>query len=166
MLFEAEDWKMDIYGIEINKFIDTILDVAFAHGGSRPMVLACFSPEICILASQKQNKYPVMFLSESGLFPTGDIRASGLQQAVHFAKRWDLQGVIAESNPFVSSPGLIRYVKEKGLACASWGGLNDIPESAKVCAPKRQVKRMKADLLCCRFKQMLVWMRLSLMLYD
>jgi glycerophosphodiester phosphodiesterase len=133
MLFEAEDWKMDIQGIEINKFIDTILAVAFEHGGNRPMVLASFTPEICILAAYKQSKYPVMFLSESGLYSTGDVRASSLQQAVHFAKRWGMPGVIVESNPFVSSPALIGYVKEKRLRCASWGGNNDVPESALVC---------------------------------
>jgi glycerophosphoryl diester phosphodiesterase len=132
MLFEAEDWKMDFYGIEINKFIDTIFKTTFEHGRNRPIVLASFTPEICILAAYKQTKYPVMFLSESGLYPTGDIRASSLQQAVHFAKRWGLPGVIMESNPFVASPALIGYVKEKGLGCASWGGNNDVPEHALV----------------------------------
>jgi hypothetical protein len=133
MLFEAEDWKMDIFGIEINKFIDTILAVTFEHAKNRPILLASFTPEICILAAYKQTKYPVRFLSESGLYSTGDIRASSLQQAVHFAKRWGLPGVIMESNPFVSSPALIGYIKEKGLGCASWGGNNDIPENAVVC---------------------------------
>ncbi|EHK99248.1 putative Glycerophosphodiester phosphodiesterase GDE1 [Glarea lozoyensis 74030] len=134
MLFEAEDWKMDFYGIEINKFIDTIFKTTFEHGRNRPIVLASFTPEICILAAYKQTKYPVMFLSESGLYPTGDIRASSLQQAVHFAKRWGLPGVIIESNPLVASPALIGYVKEKGLGCASWGGNNDVPEHALIQA--------------------------------
>ncbi|KAG9231851.1 Glycerophosphoryl diester phosphodiesterase family-domain-containing protein [Amylocarpus encephaloides] len=134
MLFEAEDWKMDLYGIEINIFLNTILDIAFTHGRSRSIIFMSFSPEICILVSQKQAKYPVMFLSESGLFPTGDIRASSLQQAVHFSRRWGLEGICMNSEPFVKCPRLVEYVRAAGLVCTSWGALNDDPEGAKIQA--------------------------------
>jgi glycerophosphodiester phosphodiesterase len=35
MLWEAEDWKMDLYGIELNKFVDTTLQKVYSLGGQR-----------------------------------------------------------------------------------------------------------------------------------
>ncbi len=133
MLWEAEDWKMDLYGVELNLIVDTILDKVHSLAGDRAIVFTSFSPELCIIASHKQQRYPVMFLNESNLFPTGDIRASNLQQAVHFARRWGLPGVVMSSEPFVASPKLVRFVHDAGLVCVSFGALNDEPENAKVC---------------------------------
>jgi glycerophosphoryl diester phosphodiesterase len=135
MLFEAaDDWKMDLYAIELNLFVDTILSRIFQQPsiGARPMIFSSFSPEICILLSLKQSSYPVLFLNDSGNYPTGDIRASSLQEAVHFVKRWNLDGIVMASEPFVLAPRLIGLARNKGLVCASYGALNDDPRSAKV----------------------------------
>ncbi|PVH72793.1 hypothetical protein DL98DRAFT_595678 [Cadophora sp. DSE1049] len=64
MLWEAEDWKMDLYGVELNIVVDTVLEKVSALAGNRAIVFTSFSPELCILASHKQQKYPVMFLNE------------------------------------------------------------------------------------------------------
>jgi len=34
MLWEAEDVNMEFYGIELNFYLDTILQTVFAHAGS------------------------------------------------------------------------------------------------------------------------------------
>lgn len=132
MLWEAEDWKMDTYGIELNLVVDTVLEKVFTLSKNRAIVFTSFSPELCILLSHKQNRYPVMFLNESNLFPTGDVRASNLQEAIHFARHWGLPGVVMSSEPFIMSPKLVRQVKDSGLICASFGAMNDEPENAKV----------------------------------
>lgn len=132
MLWEAEDWKMDLYGVELNLFTDIVLETVYKYAGNRPIVFTSFSPDLCILLSHKQQAYPVMFLNESNLFPTGDVRASNLQEAIQFARHWGLPGVVMSSEPFVSSPMLVTYVKEAGLVCASFGALNDDPGNAKV----------------------------------
>ncbi len=132
MLFEAHDWGMDAYAVELNHLVDTILDKVYRLAGSRTIFLSSFSPEICILLSNKQDVYPVFFLTESGHIPSADARADSLQEAIHFAKSWRLPGVICRSEPLVISPGLVRYVKDSGLLCISWGGLNDDPQHAKV----------------------------------
>ena len=132
MLWEAENWKMDTYGIELNTLVDVILDKVFTLGGNRAIIFTSFSPELCILLSHKQQAYPVLFLNESGLYPTGDVRASNLQEAVHFARSWNLPGVVMSSEPFVISPKLVKYVKEAGLVCATFGAPNEDPENAKV----------------------------------
>ncbi|KAK6357238.1 Glycerophosphocholine phosphodiesterase [Orbilia javanica] len=132
MLFECDDWKMEKYYIDANTFVDTILQTIFKFGGSRPIILSSFSPEVCILASVKQNVYPVMFLNDAGLSPTGDIRASSLQEAINFAKSLNLFGVVSASEPFVMSPKLVNFTKKAGLACASYGSQNSNPTFAKL----------------------------------
>jgi glycerophosphoryl diester phosphodiesterase len=135
MLFEAaDDWKSDIFAIEINLFVDTILSNILSHHSchSRPIIFSSFSPEICILISLKQTSFPILFLNDSGNRPTGDVRASSLQEAIHFAKRWNLDGVVMASEPFVYAPRLVGVAKEKGLVTASYGALNNEPKCAKV----------------------------------
>ncbi|KAK6495547.1 Glycerophosphocholine phosphodiesterase [Arthrobotrys musiformis] len=123
---------MEKYYIDVNTFVDTILQTIFRFGGSRPIILSSFSPEVCILASTKQNVYPVLFLNDAGLSPTGDIRASSLQEAIHFAKSLNLYGVVSASEPFVMSPKLVKFTRGAGLACASYGAQNSNPAFAKV----------------------------------
>ncbi|KAE8153479.1 Glycerophosphoryl diester phosphodiesterase family-domain-containing protein [Aspergillus avenaceus] len=137
MLSEAADeWQSDIYTIEINLFVDTILRDILSHPScrSRPIMLSSFSPEACIVLSLKQDLFPIWFLSEAGNTPAGDVRASNLQEAIRFATRWNLDGVGIYSDPFVFAPRLVGAAKEKGLMTGSYGILNDDPEGAKVQA--------------------------------
>lgn len=125
--------------MELNHLVDTILDTIYRLARNRTIFLSSFSPEVCILLSKKQNVYPVFFLTEAGHIPSADARADSLQEAIHFAKGWRLSGVISRSEPLVLSPDLIRYVKDSGLLCMSWGGLNDVPEHAKVVLPPSEI---------------------------
>lgn len=134
MLSEAiEEWSMDVYAIEVNLLVDTILTTVFDHAGTHPIILASFSPEVCICLKLKQNTYPVHFLTESGNVNAGDVRARSLQEAVHFARAWDLAGTIQRADPLLSSLKLVRYCQQGGMGCATWGPGNDDPENAKVC---------------------------------
>lgn len=132
MLFEARDFNMDSHAMELNLFLDAMLAVVYEHAGSRPIWFSSFSPELCILLSTKQHLYPVLFLTESGNIPTRDIRAISYQEAVRFAKKWNLKGVVPASEPLVASPMLIDLARDSGLICATWGSLNDDTECAKV----------------------------------
>ncbi|KAI9675829.1 MAG: Glycerophosphocholine phosphodiesterase [Trizodia sp. TS-e1964] len=137
MLYEAQDdWNSDLYAIEANLFVDTILSTILDHPSShnRPIMFSSFSPEICILSSLKQSSIPVFFLNDSGNWPTGDVRASSLQQALHFASRWALDGVVMASEAFVYAPRLVGVAKARGLATASYGALNNEPHCAQVSA--------------------------------
>lgn len=149
MLFEAHDWGMDTYAIELNLLVDTVLDKVYRLAGSRTVFLSSFSPEMCILLSNKQQNYPVYFLTESGHIPSADARADSLQEAIHFARSWHLPGIIARSQPLVMCPDLIRYVQDSGLECISWGELNDDPENAEViCLTLRFFDILAADPDC------------------
>ena len=93
MLWEAEDRNMDRYAPEINTYVNIVLEIIYRLGGNRSITFSSFSPEVCILLTLKQQDYPVLFLSKAGSVPVGDIRCSGLQQSIHFAKRWNLAGM-------------------------------------------------------------------------
>ncbi|KAI1386842.1 uncharacterized protein F4822DRAFT_411372 [Hypoxylon trugodes] len=134
MLFETDDWKMEPFAMELNKFLDTILTVLFQYGRQRSIFITSFSPELCIMLSTKQKVYPILFLNDSSNWPTGDPRALSLQSAVHFARRWGLGGVVMASEPYVSSPKLVKWTRDQGLFCATYGAQNDDPKFAKIQA--------------------------------
>ena len=133
MLSEATvDWNMDPFFVEANFFTDTILLRLAEHISTRTVLLSSFSPEICILLARKQSRWPVAFLTDSGNSTQTDVRATNLQEAVSFAKKWELNGVVAASEPYVLAPQLVRFVKSKGMVCATYGALNDDVEAATV----------------------------------
>lgn len=72
--------------MELNKFIDSVLDVVCQLGGSRRIILTSLSPELCVVLITKQQAYPVLFLNDSSNWPTGDFRALSVQTAIHFAR--------------------------------------------------------------------------------
>jgi len=90
----------------------------------------------------KQNRYPVLFDNDAGNWPTGDVRAQTLQEALKFAERWGLRGIVMASEPFVLAPRLVGWARDRdvrgggnGLVLGSYGECNDIPEMAKVGVP-------------------------------
>lgn len=134
MLWEAEDQSFEPYAPEANLFVDKVLDLIYKYGGKRNITFSSFSPEMCLLLAAKQKTHPIMFISKAGSVPTGDVRASSVQQAVHFAKRWNLAGIVLLSDPLVLCPRLIEVVRSHGLVCASYGDLNDDPANARMQA--------------------------------
>lgn len=136
VLWEAAKWEMDIWTIELNTFLDGILEKIYRFARSRVIIFSSFAPEICIALRFKQHDYPVLFLNEAGLIPTSDVRASSMQDAVHFARSWALDGIVEASDPLVFCPRLIGLTKSHDLICASWGLLNNDPKSAKVRGPR------------------------------
>ncbi|CAG8114749.1 unnamed protein product [Penicillium olsonii] len=133
-LHEAVEAGVAPVALEINTFIDQILDRVFRAKSDRKIILSSFSPEVCMLLTTKQNIYPVMFITNAGKLPASDLdmRASSLQAAVRFAKRWDLAGVVFASETLILCPRLVGYVKRSGLVCGSYGTLNNVPENSKV----------------------------------
>ncbi|OJD10359.1 hypothetical protein AJ78_08600 [Emergomyces pasteurianus Ep9510] len=132
MLHESEEEEMDTYAVELNSFVDTVLTKAYDLGQGRNMIFSSFNPDICLLLSFKQPSIPVMFLTDSGLTNVGDVRASSLQEAIRFASRWNLLGVVTAAEPLVIAPRLVRVVKESGLVCVSYGIANNEPDNVKL----------------------------------
>jgi glycerophosphodiester phosphodiesterase len=128
MLFESEDEEMDTYAVELNSFVDTVLKMVYDLGKGRNIIFSSFHPDICLLLSFKQPNIPVLFLTDAGDSDVGDIRASSLQEAIRFASRWNLLGIVSAAPPLVYAPRLVRVVKESGLVCVSYGVFNNDPQ--------------------------------------
>ncbi|KAF9886387.1 Glycerophosphocholine phosphodiesterase [Aspergillus nanangensis] len=131
MLYESEEEEMDTYAVELNSFVDTVLTKAYDMGHGRNMIFSSFNPDICLLLSFKQPSIPVLFLTDAGASPVGDIRAASLQEAIRFASRWNLLGIVSQAEALVLCPRLVRVVKGSGLVCVSYGTMNNEPTNVK-----------------------------------
>lgn len=126
MLHESEEHDMDTYAVELNSFCDVVLNKVYDMAADgRHIIFSSFNPDICLCLSFKQPNIPILFLTDAGTCPVGDIRASSLQEAIRFASRWNLLGIVSHAEPFVMSPRLVRVVKQNGLVCVSYGAQNN-----------------------------------------
>jgi glycerophosphodiester phosphodiesterase len=132
MLHESEEEEMDQYAVELNSFVDTVLQTVYDKMGARNILFSSFNPDICLMLSFKQPSIPVLFLTDAGTSPVGDVRAASLQEAIRFASRWGLLGVVSAATPLVMCPRLVKVVKESGLVCVSYGTLNNDPVNVMV----------------------------------
>ena len=132
MLFETEEQEMDTYAVELNSFVDAVLTTVYNLAKGRDIIFSSFHPDVCLALAFKQPSIPVLFLTDAGASDVGDIRAQSLQEAIRFASRWDLLGIVSAAEPLVMCPRLVRVVKESGLVCVSYGTLNNEPENVKV----------------------------------
>lgn len=142
MLHESEEHEMDTYAVELNSFCDTVLSKVYDLAGERHIIFSSFNPDICLCLSYKQPSIPILFLSDAGCCPVGDIRASSLQEAIRFASRWNLLGIVSAAEPLINSPRLVKVVKETGLVCVSYGTSNNDPLLVQVCDGPQ---RMRSD---------------------
>lgn len=145
MLHESEEQEMDTYAVELNSFVDTVLTKVYDLSKKRNIIFSSFNPDICLLLSFKQPSIPILFLTDAGTCSVGDIRASSLQEAIRFASRWNLLGVVTAAEPLVVCPRLVKVVKESGLVCVSYGQLNNDPDKVKVSL---SFKRLFRDSCC------------------
>lgn len=136
MLLESEQHYMDTYAIELNSFCDTVLTKVYELAQSRHIIFSSFNPDICLCLSFKQPSIPIMFLTDAGIDEVSDIRASSLQEAIRFASRWNLLGIVSNATPFVVCPRLVKVVKQSGLVCVSYGVQNNDPELVNVSQAK------------------------------
>jgi glycerophosphodiester phosphodiesterase len=134
MLFESEEEEMDTYAVELNLFVDTVLKMVYDKRKKRNIVFSSFHPDICLLLTFKQPSIPVLFLTDAGVNPVGDIRASSLQEAIRFASRWNLLGIVSAAEPLVLCPRLITVVQSSQLVCVSYGTLNNDPHNSNLQA--------------------------------
>lgn len=132
MLHESEEHEMDTYAVELNSFCDTVLQKVYDMAGQRHIIFSSFNPDICLCLSFKQPNIPILFLTDAGTCPVGDIRASSLQEAIRFASRWNLLGIVSNAEPLINSPRLVRVVKQSGLVCVSYGTQNNDPSLVQV----------------------------------
>ena len=101
MLNESEAEDMEGLAIELNQWVDTVLKCVYDHAEGRDLIFSSFHPDVCTLLSLKQPSIPVLFLTESGTAEMADIRATSLQEAIRFASRWNLFGIVSACETFI-----------------------------------------------------------------
>ncbi|KAJ1655948.1 Glycerophosphocholine phosphodiesterase [Dispira simplex] len=124
MKCEAEDAGVWSH-LELNQFVDQILQVVYDHAGQRSVIFSSFHPDLCLMLNLKQPNYPVFFLTDGGYWPYVDARCTSLQEAVRFAKHAGLLGIVSISTLILQAPVLVSAIKEQGLLLFTYGVLNN-----------------------------------------
>ncbi|KAM6954749.1 glycerophosphocholine phosphodiesterase GPCPD1 isoform 1-T3 [Aplochiton taeniatus] len=118
-----------------NKFLDIILSCVMQNAGPRRIVFSCFDPDICTMVRQKQNKYPILFLTQgiSEKYPElMDIRCRTTLIAMSFAQSENLLGISAHAEELLKNLSHIREAQSKGLVMFSWGDDNNDHENRMI----------------------------------
>lgn len=73
---------------DMNMFLDIILKTVLENFGKRRIVFSSFDADICTMVQQKQNKYPILFLTQgkSDIYPKlMDLRSRMILISMSFA---------------------------------------------------------------------------------
>lgn len=132
MLDEAEAEELGQIALEMNHWVDTVLQVVYDNFNGRDLIFSSFHPDICVMLSLKQPNFPILYLTESGTTKMADYRAISLQNAIKFAKSWNLLGIVSAAYPIVKAPRLAKVVKSNGLVCVTYGVENNDPNNAAI----------------------------------
>uniref|UniRef100_T1J784 GP-PDE domain-containing protein n=1 Tax=Strigamia maritima TaxID=126957 RepID=T1J784_STRMM len=116
---------------EMNLYLDTVLKVLMQHAGSRRVIISCFHPDICNMVRLKQNRYPILFLSQGQTDkwpPYLDTRTISIPMATYFARSAGILGIDVHTEEILKDHGLVCMVKECDLVMFCWGDDNNDPE--------------------------------------
>ncbi|KAK4880391.1 hypothetical protein RN001_008537 [Aquatica leii] len=113
--------------IDMNVYVDTVLEVVLKHAGNRKIIFSSFNPDVCTMLRLKQNKYPIMFLTigESNKYPRyHDPRCFKIEAAVHHAVMTELLGINVHTEDILRDPSQVKLATNAGLIIFCWGDDN------------------------------------------
>ncbi|KZS21732.1 Glycerophosphocholine phosphodiesterase GPCPD1 [Daphnia magna] len=113
---------------ELNLYLDTILKPVLQYGGTRKIIFSCFHPDICTMLRMKQNKYPVMFLTQGITAKFDDYhdpRTHNIPMGVHFVSTIGILGLCVHSEDILRDPTQVALVQSRGLILFCWGEDNN-----------------------------------------
>ncbi|KAM3959061.1 LOW QUALITY PROTEIN: glycerophosphocholine phosphodiesterase GPCPD1 [Aphomia sociella] len=135
---EMDDGTFELNNpFDMNTYVDKILEVVLKHGGERRIVFSGFNPDICTMVRQKQNKYPVMFLTvgiTSKYQAYRDPRCLSIPAAVQHAVSSDILGIVVHTEDLLRDPSQVKLATNAGLVIFCWGDDNN---------DKNTIKRLK-----------------------
>ncbi|XP_054900279.1 glycerophosphocholine phosphodiesterase GPCPD1 isoform X2 [Poeciliopsis prolifica] len=118
----------------MNTFLDIILTCVLQKAGRRRIIFSCFDPDICTMVRLKQNKYPILFLTQgiSQKYPElMDVRCQTTQIAISFAQSENILGISAHTEELLKHLNYIGEAQSKGLVVFSWGDDNNEHENRR-----------------------------------
>ncbi|XP_015415708.1 PREDICTED: glycerophosphocholine phosphodiesterase GPCPD1 [Myotis davidii] len=127
------DGNLSTY-FDMNRFLDIILKTVLENSGKRRIVFSSFDADICTMVRHKQNKYPILFLTQgkSDIYPElMDLRSRTTAIAMSFAQFENLLGINAHTEDLLRNPSYIEEAKAKGLVIFCWGDDTNDPENRK-----------------------------------
>ncbi|XP_034237742.1 glycerophosphocholine phosphodiesterase GPCPD1-like isoform X3 [Thrips palmi] len=119
---------------DINMYLDTVLTTVLQHGGSRKIVFSCFHPDICTMIRLKQNKYPVMFLTQgvTEKYPMyNDPICQTIPMAIHYAVGANILGINVHTEDILRDTSQVKLAKDAGLVIFCWGDDNNDASTIK-----------------------------------
>ncbi|XP_074144018.1 glycerophosphocholine phosphodiesterase GPCPD1 isoform X2 [Sminthopsis crassicaudata] len=119
---------------DMNMFLDIILKTVLEKSGNRRIIFSSFDPDVCTMIRHKQNKYPVLFLTQgkTGAYPQlMDLRSRTISIAMSFAQFENLLGINAHSEELLRNPSYIDEARSKGLVIFCWGDDTNDPENRR-----------------------------------
>lgn len=96
--------------IDINRYVDTILDVVFNYSACRPIIFSSFNADVCTLLRYKQNRYPVMYLTQGETMkypPYDDPRSLSITAGVQFVNMIEILGLCVHTEDILRDPSLV-----------------------------------------------------------
>ncbi|MGH0153851.1 UNVERIFIED_CONTAM: hypothetical protein FKN15_034302 [Acipenser sinensis] len=118
------------------------LKCVLQNAGKRRIVFSSFNADICTMVRQKQNKYPILFLTQgfSEVYPELiDLRSRTTSIAMSFAQSEDILGINVHTEDLLRNLDYIKEVKSKGLVLFCWGDDNNDHEN------RRKLKEFGVD---------------------
>ncbi|KAK2576031.1 hypothetical protein KPH14_007381 [Odynerus spinipes] len=126
---QLKDGTFELYHpFDLNMYLDIILKVVLEYGGDRKIVFSSFNPDICAMIRLKQNKYPVVFLTQgiTTKYPTyHDPRCQNIPMAIRHALAADILGINVHTEEILRDPSKVKMVKDAGLIIFCWGDDNN-----------------------------------------
>ncbi|KAI1897742.1 hypothetical protein AGOR_G00086410 [Albula goreensis] len=119
---------------DMNFFLDIILKCVHQNAGKRRIVFSCFDPDVCSMVRRKQNRYPILFLTQgvSMVYPElMDIRCQTTPIAMSFAQSEDILGISAHTEDLLRNMDAIKEAHSKGLVVFCWGDDNNDHENRR-----------------------------------
>ncbi|XP_066467085.1 glycerophosphocholine phosphodiesterase GPCPD1 isoform X2 [Tiliqua scincoides] len=116
---------------DMNLFLDIILKTVLLKAGKRRIVFSSFDADICTMVRNKQNKYPILLLTQGKCvtYPElMDLRCRSTSIAISFALSENLLGVNAHAEELLQHPQFIEEAKAKDLIVFCWGDDMNDPE--------------------------------------
>ncbi|XP_062406145.1 glycerophosphocholine phosphodiesterase GPCPD1 isoform X2 [Sardina pilchardus] len=116
----------------MNLYLDIILSCVLQNAGKRRILFSSFCPDICSMVRQKQNKFPILFLTQgvTTVYPElMDIRCQTTQIAMSFAQSENLLGISAHTEELLKSMEFISQAQSRGLVVFCWGDDNNDHEN-------------------------------------
>ncbi|XP_046466524.1 glycerophosphocholine phosphodiesterase GPCPD1 isoform X1 [Neodiprion pinetum] len=113
---------------DLNLYLDIIIKVVLEYGANRKIVFSSFNPDICMMIRLKQNKYPVVFLTQGITlkYPTyHDLRCQTIPMAMKHALAADILGINVHTEDILRDPSQVKLVKDAGLIIFCWGDDNN-----------------------------------------